>query len=224
MSAATRLRDKQIARLVQILDENGAAKRPAWVAGWLENIEARYEQNLRLRDGKALEHKATLAENSLDSIERVILILDAWKDELPLWKPRHDLIPNNGTESDDLVPMSPERFAAFHGYFTEDEYDAALRILFKLKSIATAHLDHRMVDRMIRPMKNEKPEDNDLVADFIRMWCDAMQISESEIKISKSEGSPAMNFLVAGLSIFLPAVPQRDSLERKVIDYRKSLR
>lgn len=220
---------QDIDRLLQLLKSSGFEEPFAeWLTLRVQSIGFSHEEHMRRRDTNALTSSVDYAREQVESVWHTMQLLDRWSDVLTGEKISDDPRWGDGGAWSTVEPaaISEEEFSTYilPSDFTEIEVETARRILYNLAKSATAVYKDQVARYEARPVKNERPEVTAVIGGFARIWCQAMRIPESDIAISSSAGSPAMNFIEAGAAIFLPKPPQRESIERHVIAYRNEKR
>lgn len=196
-----------------------------WIANRLQDISFEFARHQERRDAGGLAAKIKNAGADLEAVKRTIDYLAWWRDHLTAERMADNPYIAGAW---DPPPASPtaEEVAAYltQPEWTVDEIETADRVLQALAHLASGIHGYHIGNRVMSPVRKEKPEIDVVIGGLVRMWCQAMAIPETDIKISASAGSPAMNFVEAGYAVFFPDTPTRETIERHVIDYRKEKR
>lgn len=222
---STPITANQITDLASILAEHGfEPPYKAWLEIRLHRLGWQFDVSLARRDVANLTEDLQYFEDLATGIKKTKSAIDRYSDYLlankihssPDWTTDNEWQVHENIDDLEVRILPPE--------FTLPEIMTTKRVLSYIEDIVSGSLSFHRENFSRRPARNERPELNVVIGGIVRIWCQAMNIPEKDIKISASAGSPAMKFIEAGAGIFLKNLPQREGLERHVIAYRNARR
>ncbi|ESW72007.1 hypothetical protein NKK52_12340 [Mesorhizobium sp. C277A] len=193
--SGTTISQRQVGKLSELLASSGfIPPDDDWLLVRLQDIVFRYEELAERLDPKLVAERTSRFAEYREAIITTDRLLDVWADGMTSPRLNPEVVTNQGVW--DEMPVrhlnSDEELASalMPPEFSQADIDVAKRVHAHLAelfdSVHRSYLEGRRVT-------NEHRERIATVQGFVRLWCQAMKIPQSDIRISASTGSPAMN-------------------------------